>query len=74
MKLTVTIDSFPMSLASRFTEELHRYADVGVAFKGKGVATVHMDSADIVKIQEVCIVCDKYAIVEDPDVADKLGL
>ena len=71
MKLTVTIDSFPMSLASNFTEELRKYADVGVAFKGKGTATIHMDSTDIVKIQAVCIVCDKYSIVGDKDVSEK---
>lgn len=71
MKLTVMMDDFPMALASQFTEELHTYAEVGVAFAGKGTATVHMDSTDIVKIQEICIVCDRYSIGVDADVSEK---
>lgn len=71
MKLTVTMDDFPMALASRFTEELHKYADVGVAFAGKGNVTVHMESKDIVKIQEICIVCDRYSIGMDADISEK---
>ena len=72
MKLSVTLENFPMSLAPRFTAELAKYADCGVSFRGKGVATIYLDSKDIVKIQEVCIVCDKYSIVEDPDIAERL--
>lgn len=72
MKLSVTLENFPMSLAPRFTDELLKYAECGVAFKAKGTATIYLDSTDIVKIQEVCIICDKYSIVEDSDVAERL--
>ena len=65
MKLSVTLENFPMALATRFTEELHKYADAEIGFAGKGTATVRMESADIVKIQEVCIICDKYSITAD---------
>ena len=71
MKLTVTLDNFPMALASKFNDELHKYAEVAVAFAGKGTASVHMDSTNIVKIQEICIVCDKYSIGADADISEK---
>lgn len=72
MKLTVIIEDFPMRLATNFSEELRKYADVALAFTGKGTANIHMESNDIVKIQEVCIVCDKYSIGADADVSEKL--
>lgn len=62
MQLSITLQNFPMELATRFNAELMKYAQVTLAFTGKGSVCVHMDSEDIVKIQEVCIVCDKYSI------------
>lgn len=74
MKITVTIAPFPMALASRFADEIRKYADAGIAFKGKGTATVHLDNDDIVKILEVCTICDKYAIAEGDDIIEKFEL
>ena len=72
MQLSITLKNFPMGLAPRFCDEIAKYAKANIAFSGKGTATVHMDSEDIVKIQEVCIVCDKYSIATDADISDKL--
>lgn len=72
MQLSITLQNFPMNMASRFCAEIDKYAKTSIAFSGKGTATVHMDSEDIVKIQEVCIVCDKYSIAPEADVWDDL--
>ena len=72
MKLTIIIDDFPMSLAPQFTDEIRKYAEVAIAFTGHGTATVHMDSKDIVKIQEVSIIANKYSIGADADISEKL--
>ena len=65
MQISIVIQDFPMKLTSRFCDEVRKYADVSIAFAKDGSTRVYLDSTDIVKIQEVCIVCDKYAIPAD---------
>ena len=59
-----------MTLASRFVKEVRKYAEVGIAFEDT-TAIVHLDSTDITKIQQVCIICDRYAIADDADLIER---
>ena len=61
MKVSLTLDSFPMSYVDRMVQELRKYLDkFDIQVGGETTVYVTFYSDDIVKIQEACIVIDRY--------------
>ena len=60
MKVSITLDSFPMKLLNMMIQELAKYLDGIDVQAGGETVFVTFSSDDIVKIQECCIIVDKY--------------
>ena len=61
MKVSITMDNFPMLLLNMMINELSNHVDnIDVQVGGEDTVFVTFCSDDIVKVQIVAIVCDKY--------------
>lgn len=61
MKISITMDNFPMLLLDMMTKELAKHVDnINVQVGGEDTVFVNFSSDDIVKVQVVAIICDKY--------------
>jgi len=61
MKVNLTLDSFPMSLMDMMVEDLKkRLPSIDVQVGGEDTVFVSFSTSDIVKVQEISIICDKY--------------
>lgn len=58
MKISITINDFPLLLLDSMKQELNKYVDCEVVELGSDVKI--SCSADVVKCMEVVAVCDKY--------------
>lgn len=64
MKVSLTLDSFPMSFFDMFKNDLAKYIQATIQVGGGDTVFVNFGSDDIVKVQEACIICDKYAFAK----------
>ena len=61
MKVSLTLDNFPMLLFDMMVQELAQHIDnVNIQVGGEDTVFVNFCSDDIVKVQIVAIICDKY--------------
>lgn len=73
MKVSLTLDSFPMAYVDRMVQELKKYLDrFDVQVGGETTVYLTFCSDDIVKIQEACIICDKYRFGGDENAGSVL--
>lgn len=73
MKVSITIDNFPMLLLNLMIQEISKHVD-NISIQAEGEDTVHVSfsSDDIVKVQIVAIICDKYRFGENIDPEERL--
>lgn len=68
MKVALTLDNFPMHFVDTMEKELRkRIPSVDIQVGGESTVFVTFTSDDIVKIQEGCIICDKYRFGGEED-------
>lgn len=61
MKVSISMENFPMLLLDMMVEELHKYLpSVGVEVGGEDTVFVNFATDDVVKAQECIIISDKY--------------
>lgn len=61
MKVSITMDKFPMLLLNMMIQDLAKYiANIDVQVGGEDTVFVSFFTEDIVRVQEVAIICDKY--------------
>lgn len=61
MKVSLTLDSFPMFLVDTMVADLKkRLPFIDVQVGGEDTVFVSFSTPDIVKVQEIAIICDKY--------------
>lgn len=61
MKVSITMDKFPMLLLNMMIQDLAKYVEnINVQVGGEDTVFVSFYSEDIVRVQEVAIICDKY--------------
>ena len=61
MKVSITMDNFPMLFLNMLIQDLSKLVgSVDVQVGGEDTVYVSFFSEDIVKVQEVAIICDKY--------------
>ena len=61
MKVSLTMDDFPMLLLDMMTKELAKHvSNINVQVGGEDTVFVNFCSDDVVKVQIVAIICDKY--------------
>lgn len=73
MKVSIAIDNFPMLLLNLMIQEISKHVD-NISIQAEGEDTVHVSfsSDDIVKVQIVAIICDKYRFGENIDPEERL--
>lgn len=68
MKVALTLDNFPMRLVDILAKELKtRLPSVDIQVGGGSTVFVSFATPDIVKVQELSIICDKYCFGDDDD-------
>ena len=73
MKVSITIDNFPMLLLNLMIQEISKHVDnISVQAVGEDTVYVSFSSDDIVKVQIVAIICDKYRFGENINPEDRL--
>lgn len=73
MKVSIAMDNYPMSLLNLMVEEISKYIDnISIQATGKDTVLVSFCSDDIVKVQIVAIICDKYRFGENIDPEERL--
>lgn len=60
MKVSLTLDKFPMLLFELFKTDLSKYIDSNIQVGGTDTVFVNFSTTDVVKAQEAIIICDKY--------------
>ena len=61
MKVSLTIPDFPMALLNMLVKDVSRRIDsIDIQAGGEDTVYVTFATDDIVKVQEICIICDKY--------------
>lgn len=66
MKVSISMDRFPMLLLNLMIQEISKYIDnIDVQVGGEDAVFVSFCSEDIVKVQIVAIICDKYRFGEN---------
>ena len=61
MKVSISMDDFPIKLCERFINELHKYIpSASIEVGGENTVFVNFATADVVRAQEAVIICDKY--------------
>lgn len=61
MKVSLTIPDFPMALVNMLVQDVSKRIDtIDIQVGGENTVYVTFSSEDIVKVQEICIICDKY--------------
>ena len=61
MKVSITMDYFPMLLLDMMTKDLAKHVEnINVQVGGEDTVFVSFFSDDVVKVQIVAIICDKY--------------
>lgn len=70
MKVSLTLDNFPMLLFDPFKEELAKYVEANVQVGGEDTVFVSFATDDVVKAQEGVIVADKYHFAKGGDLDD----
>ena len=61
MQLTILMEDFPMLFLNMLVEDLGKRAeDIKIEALNDGSVCVSFSSEDIVKVQEIAILCDKY--------------
>lgn len=73
MKVSISMDNFPMLLLNMMIQELSKHIDaIDVQVGGEDTVFVNFCSDDIVKVQIVAIICDKYRFGENIDPEERL--
>ena len=73
MKVSISMDRFPMLLLNMMIQELSQHIDaIDVQVGGEDTVFVNFYSDDIVKVQIVAIICDKYRFGENIDPEERL--
>lgn len=73
MKIAITMDNFPVLLLNQMIRELGKHIDdIDVEVGGEDTVFVNFCSDDIVKVQIVAIICDKYRFGENINPEDRL--
>ena len=68
MKVQLTLDDFPMKYLNKMILELTDYLDnIDVQVGGQSTVFVAFTSDDIVKVQQVSIICDRYTFADNDD-------
>lgn len=70
MKVSLTLDNFPMLLFEPFKEELAKYVEANVQVGGEDTVFVSFATNDVVKAQEGVIVADKYHFAKGGELSD----
>lgn len=70
MKVSLTLDNFPMLLFDPFKEELAKYVEANVQVGGEDTVFVSFATNDVVKAQEGVIVADKYHFAKGGELDD----
>lgn len=61
MKVQLTLTEFPMNLLNRMVVELAKHLEgIDIQVGGEDTVFVTFSTEDIVKVQVVSIICDKY--------------
>lgn len=61
MKISISMDNFPMLFLNMLVQDLAKIIDnIDVQVVGESTLNVSFFSEDIVRVQEVAIMCDKY--------------
>lgn len=60
MKVSLTLDDFPMLLFEVFKKDLAKYVDANVQVGGENTVFVSFTTDDVVKAQEGVIIADRY--------------
>lgn len=73
MKVSITMDNFPVKSLSAMIQELSKHIDnIDIQVGGEDTVYVNFFSDDIVKVQIVAIICDKYRFGENIDPMERL--
>lgn len=73
MKVSISMDKFPMLLLNMMIQELSKHVDnIDIQVGGEDTVFVNFYSEDIVKVQIVAIICDKYRFGENIDPQERL--
>lgn len=67
MKVSLTLDGFPMLLLDMFKRELAKYVEADVQVGGEDTVFVSFATDDVVKAQEGIIIADKYHFAKGGD-------
>lgn len=61
MKVTIAMDNFPMLLLNMMVADMAKYLDnIDIQVGGEDTVYVSFFTEDIVKVQAIAILCDKY--------------
>lgn len=61
MKVSLTMDNFPMLLLNMMIQDISKRIDqIDIQVGGENTVFVTFSTNDIVKVQEISIICDKY--------------
>lgn len=73
MKVSLSMDKFPMLLLNLMIQEISKHVDnIDIQVGGEDTVFVSFFSEDIVKVQIVAIICDKYRFGENIDPEERL--
>ena len=73
MKISISMDNFPMLLLNMMIQELSKHIDnIDIQVGGEDTVFVNFCSEDIVKVQIVAIICDKYRFGENIDPEERI--
>lgn len=73
MKVSISMDKFPMLLLNLMIREISQHVDnIDIQVGGEDTVFVTFCSEDIVKVQIVAIICDKYRFGKNIDPEENL--
>ena len=73
MKVSITMDNFPMLLLNLMVQEISKHVEnIDIQVGGEDTVFVNFCSDDIVKVQIIAIICDKYRFGENINPEDRL--
>lgn len=73
MKVSISMDKFPMLLLNMMIQEISKHVDnIDIQVGGGDTVFVNFCSEDIVKVQIVAIICDKYRFGENINPEERL--
>lgn len=68
MKVQLTLSDFPIALVNMFVKDVSKRIDaIDIQVGGENTVYVTFSTSDIVKVQEIAIVCDKYMFGGETD-------